>query len=390
MRNRGLRWIVVLLAILAVAGAAYQVWSVELAVAAERQAGDTFERQARHLVVQLGDLRAALQAYVADGQVTEVWQTTAARLQQGGSDQAAALQGLARSADGRRSMDTVLEGLAGSARMEARAREFLSSSQRLSASDVVFAEASPHIARTVAALDAARGHESVASAIDVERLRVRQLSWLGAAVAVMLIALLVLVPVPRPATQAAEDTGGDASPGTGLGIGHVAPSGAPAAARHTTRIEAPSLAGTAELCSALARVQEPQELPSMLEKAASVLHTSGVMVWMPDGPAGSLRPTLAHGYAPVAISRMGTIPTDADNATAAAYRTRTPQVIPPDGSEPGAIAAPLVTAEGCSGVMTAEVRPGVDADAAGAAAAIIAAQLATLISPQPPSPARAE
>jgi len=53
-----------------------------------------------------------------------------------------------------------------------------------------------------------------------------------------------------------------------------------------------------------------------------------------------------------------------------------------DAVSDGAIAAPLVTPAGCVGVMATEVRNGGEQEAARlAAAAIIAAQLATLVGP---------
>jgi hypothetical protein len=119
----------------------------------------------------------------------------------------------------------------------------------------------------------------------------------------------------------------------------------------------------------------------LLDRAAAVLNAAGLVIWMPDGPGAHLRPTLAHGYAPVVITRMGTIAADADNATAVAFRTQVLQTVPAEGTAPGAVAAPLVTADGCSGVMAAELRAGSPATDVRAVAAIIAAQLATLISP---------
>jgi hypothetical protein len=99
---------------------------------------------------------------------------------------------------------------------------------------------------------------------------------------------------------------------------------------------------------------------------------------------------MAHGYAPNLVVRLGTIARDAENATAAAFRTGLAQTVNADAVSNGAIAAPLVGAGGCVGVMAAEVRHrGEHDDAVVAAAAIIAAQLATLIAP-PSSRAKAE
>jgi hypothetical protein len=338
---------------------------------------------------------------VADGQVVETWQKTAADLYQAASTQASALRDVTRSPEGQGAVEGALEGVAALSRTESRAREFLASSQRLSASDVVFSEAAPQVARIVAAVDTARGHESIFTATRLEALRIQQLSWLGGGAAVALLALLLLVPVPRApaASDHAADAGQD-QPGSSLGIGHIqpargrpdhtAPAGNAALRPERASAQGPadsqfiSLPATADLCSALARVQEPRELPALLEQAATVLHAEGIVVWMPDGPGGMLRPALAQGYSPLAITRMGMIALDADNATAAAFRTRTTQVITPEGGESGAVASPLVTADGCSGVVAAEIKAGTPVEPARAAATIIAAQLSMLISPTSP------
>jgi hypothetical protein len=91
---------------------------------------------------------------------------------------------------------------------------------------------------------------------------------------------------------------------------------------------------------------------------------------------------VTHGYPAQLVTRLGTIPRDAQNATAAAFRTALLQTVHADSISNGAIAVPLVTPSGCVGVMAAEVRNGGETqDAKLAAAAIVAAQLATLVGP---------
>ncbi|HEX9093986.1 MAG TPA: hypothetical protein VF902_08380, partial [Coriobacteriia bacterium] len=77
-----------------------------------------------------------------------------------------------------------------------------------------------------------------------------------------------------------------------------------------------------------------------------------------------------------------TIARDAQNATAAAFRTGLLQTVKSDAVSNGAIAAPLLTPAGCVGVMAAEVRgEGEQHEGKLAAATIVAAQLATLVGP---------
>ncbi len=396
MKSKVLRALMVVLAVAAFGAAGYATWTIEQQLAAERGTADTFERQARQLALELTDFRAALQAFVADGQNAAPWLKTAAELRASVTTQATAIRGLARTPDAQGVLEGAEESVAALGKSEQRAREFLESSQRLTASDVVFGEAAPLTDRAIEALDVARGHESVASAATVERLRVRQIYALGAAAIVTLVSLLVLLPLPARTEPEAEPEA-DSSSADRLGIGHIAPArgerpvttSAPRADQQApgawpaAEAGSPMLGGTAEVCAALAQVQEPRELPALLERAATVLHAAGLVVWMPDSVTGALKPALAHGYPPHLITRMGTIPVDADNATAVAFRTKTPQSMPADDQGKAAVAAPLVTADGCSGVLAAELLAGSHTSESTSVAVLIAAQLATLISPTP-------
>ena len=91
---------------------------------------------------------------------------------------------------------------------------------------------------------------------------------------------------------------------------------------------------------------------------------------------------MTFGYSPQTVTRLGTISREAENATAAAFRTCLVQTVDTDAVSGGAVAAPLVTPAGCVGVMAAEIRnEGEREDVVLAAAGIVAAQLATLVGP---------
>jgi hypothetical protein len=144
------------------------------------------------------------------------------------------------------------------------------------------------------------------------------------------------------------------------------------------------LAATARVCADLARVSDPAELPPLLERAARVIDASGLIVWVADRAGASLFPILAEGYAPHVLARMGSIGRDADNAAAAAYRQGELRTVRAEGSLPGAIVAPIITGEGCLGVLAAEMRHGSERDeATQAITAILAAQLATFVTAVP-------
>ena len=133
------------------------------------------------------------------------------------------------------------------------------------------------------------------------------------------------------------------------------------------------------------------ELAGVVERIADVLDATGVIVWVPDAVRGQLRPALNYGFSAADVQRMGSVSPTADNATATAFRTRSVRVVPAEPSLSGAVVAPLLTPEGCAGVLAVELREGIEVTAeVRAVAAIVAAQLATLLMPVPaatPTPA---
>ena len=151
-----------------------------------------------------------------------------------------------------------------------------------------------------------------------------------------------------------------------------------------TESTAADFSGLASLCTDLARVVDTQELPGLLERASSLLDARGIILWIADPDARELNPIMAQGYPAHLLNRLGALPRDAENATAAAFRTSLLQTVKGGAESNGAIAAPLVTSSGCVGVMAAEVRNEAEQrDVKLAAAAIMAAQLATLVGPPP-------
>jgi len=142
------------------------------------------------------------------------------------------------------------------------------------------------------------------------------------------------------------------------------------------------LLAAADLCTAISRVTSTAALPALLERAAQLLDASGLVVWM--GAGDELFAAASHGYDTRVISRLGTIPRAAANATAAAWRTGTLQIVAADAVSNGAIVAPMFGPEQCVGVFAVEVRRGREQDAATrAVTAMIAAQLATAIAAWP-------
>ena len=428
MKSRGVRIVLLLVAIAALAAAGAGVWQIEQRMAEAQSAASNFDSETRQAVVSLGEWRAAQQAYVAEGQPAGLWMTRATALGEAIAPKLSALRLSAKTAEAQGALESAIEAFSSLMQSDARARDYVKAGQRLSASDVIFVEAAPSIDKAITGIDTARGQEGVAHAVAVETLRRDELIALGAAAAVALLVMLLLLPVPGGAEPAAEpDVAGDAvviPKGAGLRLSHdfgdgvvrraepmgdagplaEPPAGRAAGARAAVVAggaskddsigpfdfgldardsqKGPDLDAVADLCVSFARVQDTRELQGLLERVSKALDATGVIVWMPDGPQGSLRPVLAHGYAPLALSRMGTIHPASDNATATAYRTKSVVVVPAEVLASGAVVAPLISAEGCSGAMAVELREGVEASSqVRAVTTIVAAQLATLFTP---------
>jgi hypothetical protein len=151
------------------------------------------------------------------------------------------------------------------------------------------------------------------------------------------------------------------------------------------RAAGPALKAAAQLCTDLGRVSDSQELRSLIGRAADMLDASGLVLWMGTAAGDELRPAVAHGYDPQLAARIPSVPRSANNAAAAAYRTATLQIVlSRPGSARGAVVAPVVSADGCIGVLSAEIRDGGEAsETVQALAAIIAAQLAGVLGSAP-------
>jgi hypothetical protein len=115
-----------------------------------------------------------------------------------------------------------------------------------------------------------------------------------------------------------------------------------------------------------------------------VLDASGMIAWVADPSGRELRPAVSFGDPEKVVARMGGIPRDAGNAVAAAYRCAELRTVAGEGTSNGALVTPMMTPEGCIGVLSTELKSGCEKDESSQAlATIFAAQLATLVSPPP-------
>lgn len=394
MKNLAVRLTLVALFVIATGASAYLFWMGESRARGEAQAARTFDLQATAATRTVLDLRAAQQAYVAAGQGDQFWADKVTATLGAIKNSLGALRAEAFAPQSVSEIESALASIQDFEQMDRRARDYARANQRLLASDLIFAAGIETTGGAIAALDRARDAELRARDDAAQGIRRRQLYALGAAAAAALLAILLLTPrVSGPESRIVlQEPVRAAHHNDGLELGAALDEGwapprkvAPAPpAQPVPAVETPALdlAGVASLCSELARVVDTRSLPAMLERAAGVLDASGIVLWISDPDAHELSPIITHGYSPQIVSRLGTLRRDAENATAAAFRTSLVQTVKTDAVSNGAIAAPLVTPAGCVGVMAAEVRHGGEKDAAKlAAATIVAAQLATLVGP---------
>jgi hypothetical protein len=397
MSHRAVRVIVFLLAVACVGAGGYLIAMLEARVVAERGAERIFEGQAHEAALLVERLRTAQQSYVAEGQGADYWVRKLA-------DTRASLErtvdGMATTATAERAQAAARSAAAlvgQHTQLDERAHTYMRQGQRLMASDLIFTEMSGMTGEIARQIDQARTEQRTASDARVEDLRRQQAYVLGGGAVLTLFFALLLVTRGDPATP--EDTRealravmNDRAPAGGALLRPEPGSGGPVRTASIVSIapaaqpgaEPVDLAATARVCADLARVGDPAELPLLLERAARVIDASGLIVWVADRAGTSLFPILAQGYAPAVLARMGSINRDADNAAAAAYRQGELRTVPAHGALPGAIVAPIITGEGCVGVLAAEMRHGGERlEATQAIAAILAAQLATFVTALP-------
>jgi len=147
-----------------------------------------------------------------------------------------------------------------------------------------------------------------------------------------------------------------------------------------SRAREPRLLDLASVCTDLARIERADQMQGWLQRAADVLDAPGLIVWVWHEAARGLIPALVYGYSDQVIAQLPTVAIDADNVTAAAFRAGVPCIEPGTEHVPGALAVPLPTPAGVSGVLALELRDGAErTDTALALASVFAAMLAQAI-----------
>ena len=395
--------------LLALGAATYQIALLERALASEQARREASARAAAVALEALLEVRGSERAYLAEGQGAPYWHArldgALGRLTRGVD----ALRAVVTTSGSHALLDTTDETLARLLKLEARIAEHALAGRRPHAEDLIFAdalEASGSVERDVRAAAPVLDAESQQRMRD---LRERELIIAALAASIAALVALLLVPV-RTRVEATANVGTmssvpddrdlplnlrDTTPrpappaSPAVALSSVAtPTSAPKPARDAAReIEragaaAARLTAAADLCGALARVQESRELPALLAHINRVLDAQATIVWVASEHDRLLRPALAHGYRDEALARLGPVAWDAPNPAAEAFRRREARVIDASGGLPGALVVPLVSAAGCAGVVTAELKSGTAPDPATVALArIFAAQLGAFVAP---------
>jgi hypothetical protein len=384
---------------IALGAAAFFVVTTEQKVADRRTALRTFDRQAREAAVALADARAGQQAYVAAGQSAGYWIPKVAAIVQEVGTTVDTLRGAAVSASAGQALIDAASAVTEFGNVDKRVRDYLKADESLMASDVVFSEGTVAASRAAVQVEAARLAEHQAFDADEATLRRLEAYAIGGAAGLSGLILAILGLARGSGTQLAAPVRTETeAPATRDELPLREPAGSlgriaapPAAPRPPAPIPAmpapapaPSamaLRAAADLCTEFGRIHDLAELKALLGRAARLMDANGLVVWLGSAAGVDLQPVLAHGYSDQVLSLMRPVPRSADNAAAAAYRSGAMQTVTSrPGSALGAVVAPLLSADGCIGALTAEVKDGSEkSEQVRALASIFAAQLAGIL-----------
>ena len=371
MKSRILRFL--LPAILVTAGTGGVAWTwalaqhVEQLEATGRQTATRIDR----LEVLLDELTQSELVYVASSEIDrDRLQSTSKLLRQIVADSSWLLgQLVAGSAP---SAGEVAKAVSALGEVDARARENMSAGLDLMAADLLFTETTRTRQTLREQLRALRLAESKAVA-DGRSNDMKQAWMVLAGVAILFAFALVsssrVAPAPSPA----------------IGLSSEAPARTLLPLHEPEKALLPlsiDLKETAALCTDISRIQADADLQGLLARAATLLGAPGIVVWMAAGE--EIFPVTAHGYDSRQLSQIGPINRSSMNATAAAWRSGSVQIVAGGATARSAIVAPLLGIDRCVGVLAIELSTGRAVDeTTHAVVTLIAAQLATVLGAWP-------
>jgi hypothetical protein len=394
--NRWLRFVIALLAFAAAGAAGFRVFQHEQERERLAALQRTADQAAASALTSVVEIKAALHAYTAAGQGDAFWTARSAELLD-------ALRGATVELDREASrmalapLDT-LDLTDRLAAAEERAKRYVRVGQNLLAGEVIFTEARDLLASLRDQVAGTRAQIDQAATKELARLRQEQLAMALGGAGVLGLAVLILIatgrapeapePIVAPAApaltldrlvtaQAIEQPPVDLTPPVPI----PEPTAVPLTPAAISRLNE-----AAAVCVDLARASSGQDVSALLERAAAVLNASGIIVWMISSDGRELVPAAAAGYDERLFRRIPSIPPDAANLTAAAFRATASRTSAATGNAAAALAVPLMAPNGAVGVFSAELRRVDDVDEQQLSiATIFAAQLSTLVSAMAPA-----
>lgn len=381
MRHRGVRAILLLLALAATGAASYTIFTLEQRAGAERLAQQALRDRVKSVLASISELRAAERSYVAVGQGHQFWTARVTNLLVAIEASVRDLRNTVRSEVATASLDAASVALDTFKKLDARAQQYVRLDQGLLASDLIFSDGVEMTGTAATQIDTALAEEITSREATLTALH-RQQAWtIAGAGGFLLVVMLLLTALPRRREASAEQPGWE--------IDGPEPTLAASKDKMTSQATesldpAPDLAGAARLCTEFGRVMETREVPPLLARSAEILDAAGMVVWVSDRAGVELKPVLSHGYSEKLVCQMRSIPRDAQNAAALAFRLAQLRVVAGTDLTNGAVVVPLITPAGCVGVLAAELRHGGERrESTRALATILAAQLATLVGAAP-------
>lgn len=390
MHRRASKALLLLVVLVVSAGAVWRATVNEQRRGQERRAAQLLDGQTAELIFALSEFRSGLYALVAPQQSAAFWTDHLSAQLDVLDGELAALEPPA--AD---NFAPLTEARATFDRVRADVRQIISlvaSGEPTAASRRIFGPTREDIQRLMLQLSDARQSMARAASSREGGMAHEQSLIAGGLICVWLTALLVLVMAGTGAAAVSADVAPaedrDASAGAGASAGEAAPS----APSHNPAREQQQIEGLAAFCDEAAHVRSASELQPLLARAAGVLSARVLVVWLRDASASALVPALAHGYEVEQLARRGPLAIDAQTMTSTAFRTSTASVSTSTAAQPRALAVPLITIEGTTGVLAAELTDGASTERLLPIARIIATQFAALCpssatdtAPQPPA-----
>jgi len=381
MRHPAARWVVLVLAVAAAAGLGYRAAFLEEQGDAARRSLLAATGDAQALKDALSDARRAMAAMASPGQPAVSWSrqvNAAIDVARTRLVSLAAVPGAAALASSTERLDRLVEAAG-------RLHESAVDGRSLTASDIAFGEALPHVdaidrqvAEVVAQLHADADRSFAAA-------RRQQALAVAGALGVLALAALILAPAPRPRVEDPPAPAVDAQPlaARDLSLDLRRTTDFPATADAPgPSVPSLDLSPLAAVCGELARLSDGAALASVLERVAPAIGAKGIVVWLADADSHALQPAAAWGYDPRLVARFPSVSVGDDNPTAHAFSNAVPATVFGRSGQPAAVAAPIVGPKGAVGVLSVELTSsGAPAPVLVAAAGIVAAQLSTLLDP---------